>query len=225
MGSRQHPISVRRRFRAIGLSALAATAVCASVEASSHRRTAQPGYECFVRQGRHFAGMTLDEGGRQLHANWEWSGSSDDRLLWISARHSVEDSTPLIAADGTASIRWSRPLAETEGRTRVRMELTSAPESRHSNLAPFASPYEAGQNSLMTSWPDLATFARGSARLTLVIRDRRRRLLARTELDPRLLAPAETEIAQLLEALNALAADFRARCQHVDDVDPEIILT
>jgi hypothetical protein len=223
MGPRRNPTSVRRRIRALGLCALAAAA--ASVEASAHRRTAQPGYQCFVQHDGRFAGLTLDEGGRQLDANWEWRGSTDDRLLWISLRHSVADSTPLIAADGTASISWSRPIAATEGRTRVRMELTSAPESRHSNLAPFASPYEAGQNSLMTSWPDLATFVRGSAHLTVVIRDRRGRIVDRTEIDPRLLARAETEIAQLLEALNALAADFRVRCRHVDDVDPEIILT
>lgn len=75
------------------------------------------------------------------------------------------------------------------------------------------------------SWADLAAFARGGARLALVLRDRRGNAVDRRDIDPALFARGMARAVAVLEASNATAADFRRQCRHVDDVDPQVVVT
>lgn len=219
-----------RRLRAwrIGLPALALLLLpaCASLGSPSTAHVARPGYECSVGEQGHGANVTLDEAGAQVRGSWQWRIQTQSPLLWISVSHTVEDATPLGANDGYVSINWARPTTGRERPPSVRMELASTPDNRYWYFTvPFAGEYASGQSSITTNWPDLATFARGAERLWLRVRNRRGQIADRVELDSNLVARGEAEIPLLLDQLRSVVADFRTRCRHVDDIDPEIILT
>jgi hypothetical protein len=214
------------RGRALALSLLAVLPGCTSLGGTSPRHIARPGYECHAQNQENTAWAILDEDGEQVSASLEWRISTGQPLVWIQVRDFVQGRSPLRAADAFASIQWFRAGGGSGRPPTLRLELTSAPERRY-RMSPvaFASEYERGGSSLMASWSDLVTYARGASRLTLIRRDRRRGIVDQAELEPRLFLDAEAGIVALLAGLGELSTDFRSRCQHVDDIDPEIILT
>ena len=208
------------------LAALLTLSACASLEPPAH--VARPGYRCSVGSGYErggWANVTLDANGRQVDADWEWRGETENPGLWVIVRNTIHGDNPLRPTDGHAIVSWARPLPGSGRALELRMELTSDPATTYWYDAPFADSFaRLMQHSVMTRWADLAAFARGASSLTVVMRDRRGTIVDRAEIDPALFARAAAEIGEALATLRTLSADFRNRCQMVDDVSPQNIV-
>jgi len=212
------------------LAGLLALSACTSLARLTSGHVAQPGFECAVGTSseddvRIF--WSLDESGRQVLASMDWREPHPDYSRPnLSIHWSVRGGAPLRAENGHAFIHWQQ-LPQRGLRPRLlRLEPTTDPGGAVWHEAPFAAPYEStGVRAIQANWPDLAAFARGASQLQVVLRDWARRIVDRATLDPALFTRAADEIAAALERMRAVNADFRNHCRHVDDIDPEIIVT
>ncbi len=73
---------------------------------------------------------------------------------------------------------------------------------------------------LSADWADVAAMARGAGRLSLVLKDRKGRVLSATALDRSAFEGFEPEAERLLARTAEMAGDFRTRCEstRTDDI-------
>ncbi len=198
---------------------------CASL---GSRHVAQPGYQCVAgsfdpRQGWAYA--LLDEQGRQVRAHWQWTADVDQRLLWVRASATVEGEGPLRATDGDFAVTWVRAWTDRSRPPQRRLELASGPAAGNRDVVGFAGEFARDRPEVRLGWADLTAFAREASAMVAIVRDRHGNIVDRADIDRAVFAHGEARIAALLEEVRAKVADFRRNCQHVDDLDPEIILT
>jgi hypothetical protein len=207
------------------VSALALLGGCATTPTTS-AHLAQPGYRCLASlQGDSSASAesVIYADGRPHDASLQWgmrfavSQFIDAGVLAITYNAHEAD-----LGNGLGTVRWAftPPM-----RGRHRLELTTAPDSVMASRTPFATQYERDQHlGIMVPWQDLLAYARSADSLTLVIRHVDGHEVLCQEIDPAAFRRADGEIAQVQAELRDMLADYRDRCEFVDDVDPQIIL-
>jgi hypothetical protein len=192
------------------------------------RHVARPGYNCDI--GKRFengvwANATLDSDGRQLKSEWEWRQSLGRSLLRLSVTHRADGPTPPTPDNAYASIRWATP--KYENGPKLRLELTTDPRNRYWWAHGLATEYArgGGDRSLTIVWSDLVALSRGASSLNAVLRALDGTVMDDAPIDPTVISAGVKEIDETLRSLAEAKRDYRGRCQRVDDVDPEIVVT
>jgi hypothetical protein len=171
------------------------------------------------------ATAALDLDGRQVKAEWQWR-------LWIealpfrwTAMGNVVGPTPPSQEDGLAMMSWGLPPFA--AKSKLRVELTTNPHRRYWWGSGFATDYLRGGDTrgLNLAWSDLVAMSRGASSLHVALRKPDGTLVYEVGVDPKTFVQAASEVQTVLGYLTNAKNDYKNRCQKVDDIDPQIIVT
>jgi hypothetical protein len=229
MPERVREIRLAKRITALAVLALVVASAQASAARGKPEHVPRPGYSCSVGKfldSEIWASSTLDAQGVQIGASLEWRGAAapghyDEPRFY--GHWSVNGPEPLALTDGSITLDWRpRSVAAARRPAKAWLELTTVPSANRWPAPPFSSGDKAGRNpSIVTPWGDLIAFARGAERLSMIVRDKRWRIVDQTPVDPALFTAAERRLTTVLGRLATMAADYRSKCEYVEDLDAD----
>lgn len=215
-------------------AAVAAMALVAVTADAAVRRdpphVPQPGYQC--RVGKPFDGevwgeRSLDETGKQVSASMEWRAKDDVWQPRLTTLWTINGAAPLRAEGGAFFMSWS---LKDEARKR-RNALLALEMTTEARASPWPRALLVGKldkssgRGLEAAWSDVLALARGARELFAIFRDKRGAIVAQARIDPALFSQGGRLVADAQAELDAMSHDFRSRCAHVDDLNPDIVVT
>jgi len=198
-----------------------ALSACAAVPPPRH--APEPFWECTLGQsGRDAftANARLDEQGRQVSVSWLWFLRGEPISLGLAGGINADRSPDPI--DSSFSVHWRGVRPPGTQLPVLRLELTSNPNWGGWMLyVPFAGELASGGDAytLTASWADTLAFARGADKLTLLLRDRTGRIVARQPLPRETLAHADEAVRAGLRQLDAKISHYRQECNYIEGLD------
>ena len=190
----------------------------------------QPGYQCNVGkvfESEVWGERSLDEAGRQVSASMQWRAKGRD--IWqprLSTLWTISGAAPLTIEGGAFFMSWNlKDEARKRRNAHLALEMTTEARASPWPRALVVAELDKSSGLLNAAWSDVLALARGARELFAILRDKRGAIVAQARIDPAIFSQGRRLVADAQAELDAMSNDFRSRCTHVDDLNPDIIVT